>query len=107
MKQKRIISICPASGVWAVFKEENGSLSKEPVTVWAAYEDEEEDGLIFVGGMAGRDFLDFVDEETNFEGYLYDVGNWLSLTDKEQKSLAIDEDENWVRQDASPKVEQA
>ena len=66
----RIISqIIPATGWYARYKLDDGSISEEPLACWAlvAEENAEASGVF---GMYGGDFVDFCENASTFDGYV-------------------------------------
>jgi len=68
-KKKQILSITSASGWHARYKQEDGSTHLSPIACWALIE--EQDGERYVVGLDGPEYLDFCDENSNFDGYIF------------------------------------
>ena len=62
----KIIGITQATGWVSVFKEDDGSLTRYPVSVWAIVEDEFEDTRVVGMSQSMERFIDEDDNSSNF-----------------------------------------
>lgn len=65
---KKIIQIMPAIGWYATYKD-GAELHYNPLVCWALVE---ADGVRFVAGMDDGAPIDFCEEVSNFDGYVYE-----------------------------------
>jgi len=72
LPKKKILSIITAPpGLLAFYKQDVGSSVKSAVLALALVESTEMDGHVerFVTGLDGGEFIDFCEDNSNFEGY--------------------------------------
>jgi hypothetical protein len=68
IKGEKIIQIVAAAPGWyAMYKQDDNSISYSPIACWALVQDEQ--GYLGIEGYDGMEYISRAAENSNFEGY--------------------------------------